>query len=54
MQDVEALVATTSAFEVTPFFLTPFYHQRRLIGEFVLVYLHLKAGKDGVIYSFLY
>lgn len=33
---------------------TPSNHQRRLIGEFVLVYLHLKAGKDAVVFSFQY
>lgn len=35
-------------------FQPPSNDERRLIGEFVLVYLHLKAGKDGVVYSFQY
>lgn len=35
-------------------FLLPLNHQRRLIGEFVLIYIHLKAVKDGAVYLFQY
>lgn len=35
-------------------FLPPLNHQRGLIGEFVLIYIHPKAGKDGAVYLFQY